>query len=161
MIRDTMLKLRPDAMVVEMCDDRNQRWLSDVIAHPNYEATISDINEMLNKDPEKLKEYDQVDVEDSNMEYLVGIDFCSYRLPCKTLLGDRSYKTTKKRYESKKAMLDVYKEALELQKSAKSFGPSRAAKSSATKTIFDLEEEEATAGLGGRIGLESSVEKLK
>jgi len=58
LIRDTMLKLRPDAMVVEMCEDRNQRWLSDVVAHPNYDATISDINEMLNKDPEKLKEYD-------------------------------------------------------------------------------------------------------
>jgi len=58
-------------------------------------------------------------------------------------------------------MLDVYKEALELQKSTKSFGASRATKSSAAKTIFDLDEEQATDASEGKIGLESSVEKLK
>jgi hypothetical protein len=49
------------------------------------------------------------------MEYLIGIDYCSYRMPCKTVLGDRSYQLTKKRYESKVQMLDVYKEAAELK----------------------------------------------
>jgi len=58
-------------------------------------------------------------------------------------------------------MLDVYKEALELQKSTKSFGASRATKSSAAKTIFDLDEEQVTDASEGKIGLESSVEKLK
>jgi len=57
---------------------------------------------MLKTEPEKLKAYDQIDIEDSNMEYLVAIDICSYRIPCKTILGDRSYKITKKRYEGKK-----------------------------------------------------------
>lgn len=102
LIKDCMMKMRPDSLVVEMCDDRYERWLADVVAHPNYLATISDIHQILNKEPEKLKAYDQVDVEDSNMEYLVGIDICSYRIPCKTILGDRSYKITKKRYEGKR-----------------------------------------------------------
>lgn len=97
-----MMQMRPDSLVVEMCDDRYDRWLADVVAHPNYQATISDIHQILKKDPEKLKAYDQIDVEDSNMEYLMAIDICSYRIPCKTVLGDRSYKITKKRFEGKK-----------------------------------------------------------
>lgn len=114
MIRDTLKQLRPDSLVVEMCDDRYERWLADVVSHPNYDSTISHIHELLDKDPEKLKKFSEIDLEDSNMEYLVGIDYCAYRLPCKMVLGDRSYFTTKKRYEGKVKMLDVYKEALEL-----------------------------------------------
>ena len=49
------------------------------------------------------------------MEYLVGLDVCSYRMmPCKTIFGDRSIKITNKRYKSKLKMLEVYKEAVEL-----------------------------------------------
>ena len=84
-----------------MCDDRYQRWLADVVGHPNYDATISHIHKLLDKDPEELKNFKEIDVEDSNLEYLVGIDYCSYRMPCKMVLGDRSYFTTKKRYEGK------------------------------------------------------------
>jgi hypothetical protein len=61
-----------------------------------------------------LGEYEEISVQDSNMEYLIGLDYCSYRMPCKTILGDRSYKLTKKRFQSKREMLDVYKEAMQL-----------------------------------------------
>jgi hypothetical protein len=101
LIRNVMRDLRPESLVVEMCDDRYERWLADVVAHPNYEATISNVHQILDKKPEKLKEYDQIDLLESNMEYLIGIDYCAYRIPCKTIMGDRSYKLTKKRYESK------------------------------------------------------------
>lgn len=48
------------------------------------------------------------------------MDICSYRtMPCKTILGDRSFKITSKRYKSKLNMLDVYKEAAS-QKTTKS-----------------------------------------
>lgn len=80
------------------------------------------------------------------MEYLIGIDYCSYRMPCKTILGDRSYKLTMKRFESKKAMLDVYKEAMDLK-----------LQKSPSGTIFDLDKSVPTP----TIGLESSVSKLK
>jgi len=79
------------------------------------------------------------------MEYLIGIDYCSYRMPCKTILGDRSYKLTMKRFESKKAMLDVYKEAMDLK-----------LQNSPSSTIFDIDKQEKPS-----IGLESSVSKLK
>lgn len=66
------------------------------------------------------------------MEYLVGLDYCSFRLPCKMILGDRSYFTTKKRYEGKVKMLDVYKKSLELK-------PSKKKATGKTNTIFDIE----------------------
>ena len=59
------------------------------------------MHKIMDKRPEKLKEYTDIDILDSSMEYLMGIDYCSYRMPCKTIMGDRSYKISKKRYESK------------------------------------------------------------
>ena len=98
------------------------------------------------------------------MEYLVAIDICSYRIPCKTILGDRSYKITKKRYEGKKQMLDVQKEALESRKSQPSKLESTISKGTAS-TIFDLDASaqgsESTSVRGPSLGLESSVEQLK
>jgi hypothetical protein len=110
-----MKEMRPESIVVEMCDERYDRWLADVVAHPNYEKTISEVHKILDSEPMQLLDYEQIDIEDSNLEYLLAIDYCSYRLPCKTILGDRNYKLTKKRYESKIKMLDVYKEALEMK----------------------------------------------
>ena len=40
LIRDIVRDLRPESVVVEMCDERYNRWLSDVIGHPNYDQTI-------------------------------------------------------------------------------------------------------------------------
>jgi hypothetical protein len=140
LIRDLLRDLRPEALVVEMCDDRHARWLQEVIAHPNYDNTIVQVHNILDKKVEKLKEFDQIELEDSNMEYLIGIDYCSYRMPCKTILGDRSYHLTKKRYESKVQMLDVYKEAATMQSSGKE----------EKSTIFDFSTKK-------EIGLESSV----
>ena len=81
LIRDLLRDLRPEALVVEMCDDRHARWLQEVIAHPNYDNTIVQVHNILDKKVEKLKEFDQIELEDSNMEYLIGIDYCSYRMP--------------------------------------------------------------------------------
>jgi len=73
------------------------------------------VHNILDKKPELLSEYEEISVLDSNMEYLIGLDYCSYRMPCKTILGDRSYKLTQKRFQSKREMLDVYKEAMQLK----------------------------------------------
>ena len=107
------------------------------------------MHNILDKKPEKLKEYSEIEIEDGNLEYLIGLDFCAYRMPCKTVLGDRSYNLTKKRYESKKAMLDVYKEAVGLQ--------IEGGKSESKASIFDLQKEKEKDEVEG-IGLENSVE---
>jgi hypothetical protein len=63
---------------------------------------MSDINKILDTDkPESLLNYDQIDIDRGNLEYLVGMDICSYRLPCKTIFGDRSITITQKRFDSK------------------------------------------------------------
>ena len=31
LIRDVMKDVRPESLVVEMCDDRYERWLADII----------------------------------------------------------------------------------------------------------------------------------
>ena len=97
---------------------------------------------------------DQIDIIDSNMEYLVGLDYCAYRMPCKVVMGDRSYKLTNKKYQAKINMLDVYKEALTLKKD-------NLAQSDSKSSIFD-----ATSNLGPEpqkkaIGLENSIAQLK
>jgi hypothetical protein len=98
LVRDVVRDLRPESLVVEMCDDRYERWLADVVAHPNYDSTVSQIHQILDKKPEKLLEFDQIEINDSNMEYLIGIDYCAYRMPCKVIMGDRSYQVTNKKY---------------------------------------------------------------
>ena len=44
-----MRELRPESLVVEMCDDRYEKWLADVIAHPHYEHTVQAIHNILDK----------------------------------------------------------------------------------------------------------------
>ena len=41
-----------------MCDERYDRWLADVVSHPNYEKTISEIHKILDEDMQKLLNYE-------------------------------------------------------------------------------------------------------
>jgi hypothetical protein len=94
----------------------------------------------------------------------MAFDYCSYRLPCKTVMGDRSYKLTRKRFESKKAMLDVYKEASMMTQKLEDKSKSKEEKAKdgegddKSSTIFDFGKIEDGEG---QIGLESSVLKLQ
>jgi hypothetical protein len=90
------------------------------------------------------------------MEYLVGLDYCSFRLPCKMILGDRSYFTTKKRYEGKVKMLDVYKKSLDLKQSKNS------TKSTGKKNIFDIEQKQRSLGLEGAVSqLQAAIDQVQ
>lgn len=65
------------------------------------------------------------------------MDICSYRMPCKTILGDRSFIITQKRFNSKVKMLDVYKEVVKEQGDLK-----KSSKENITdKSIFDIDNE--------------------
>jgi hypothetical protein len=114
MIRNLVKDLKPEAVVLEMCEDRYDNFYYDIISHPNYDRTMSDIHKILDTGkPEKLLDYKNLEMEKAGLEYLIGMDVCSYRMmPCKTVFGDRSIKITNKRYKSKVKMLEMYKEAV-------------------------------------------------
>ena len=109
--------MKPETVVLEMCQDRYEHWFYDAISHPNYDHTLTDIHKILSSDtPEHLLSYKNIDLSKSSthLEFLVGLDECSYRMmPCKTIFGDRSIKITNKRYKSKVKMLEVYRETVE------------------------------------------------
>ena len=75
----------------------------DLVTHPNYDSTMNKVNKILDKPnaEAKLLDFDQIDMDKSNMEYLMAFDLCSYRMPCHSVLGDRSMKITKKRFKTK------------------------------------------------------------
>ena len=56
---------------------------------------------------------DQIAVNQGNFEFLVGLDTCSYRMACKSVLGDRDLSITQKRYQAKVHLMDLYKEQYE------------------------------------------------
>lgn len=57
-----------------------------------------------------LRYEDQIAVNQGNFEYLVALDTCSYRMACKTVLGDRYLSTTQKRFQAKNNLVNLYKE---------------------------------------------------
>jgi hypothetical protein len=89
--------------------------------------------------PEELLVFDKLDIADGNLEYLIGLDVCAYRLPCKTILGDRSIIITKKRYNSKVQMLDVYREAMDNETTAERGQEEKKEVLGMKSTIFDLD----------------------
>ena len=61
--------------------------------------------------PERmLRLEDEIAVNQGNFEFLVGLDTCSYRMACKSVLGDRDLSITQKRYQAKVHLMDLYKE---------------------------------------------------
>ena len=100
MIRDFLREMSPEQVVLEMCDERYSEEMQDIISHPNYDNTMTNVHKLLSqKKPKRLLRFeDQISVNQGNFEYLVGLDTCSYRLPCKTVLGDRNLSITQKRF---------------------------------------------------------------
>ena len=140
LIRDLIKDIKPETVVLEMCQDRYDHWFYDAISHPNYDRTLSDVHKILDSGKvADLLDYKGLEMAKSSahLEYLVGLDVCSYRMmPCKTVFGDRSIKITNKRYRSKVKMLEVYKEQLELATQTLDDQQSTSKKSS---NIFDLD----------------------
>lgn len=101
-----------------------------------------------------------MEVNDGNLEYLVGIDYCAYRMPCTVVMGDRSYKLTDKRFNAKVNMLDVYKEALDLN-----LKKDTQTKSKSTSSIFEAADQQTETSSSTTqkkaIGLENSLAQLK
>ncbi|TNV80913.1 hypothetical protein FGO68_gene11472 [Halteria grandinella] len=144
-IRNLIKEVKPEVVVLEMCNERYEHWFFDAISHPNYDHTLMDVHRILDTGKAlDLKGYKGLDLSksSSHVEFLVGLDQCSYRnmpAPCQTVFGDRSIKITNKRYKSKLKMLEVYKETLNQQE--KAAGGDKESKKN--PSIFDLDSTQS------------------
>ena len=100
MIRDFIKDVGAENVVLELCDERYEDELYEIISHPNYDRTFNQVHKVLSqKRPQRLLKFeDQISVNQGNFEFLVGLDTCSYRTQCKTVLGDRDLSLTQKRF---------------------------------------------------------------
>ena len=96
MIRDFIKEVGAENVVLELCDERYENELYEIISHPNYDRTFNQVHKVLSqKRPQRLLKFeDQISVEGGNFEFLVGLDTCSYRTQCHTVLGDRDLSLT-------------------------------------------------------------------
>lgn len=71
---------------------------------------MEQVHLMLEHKPTRLLKYEEMSVDQGNFEMLVGLDTCTYRLPCTTVLGDRHFSTTQQRFQAKTKLMNLYKE---------------------------------------------------
>ena len=103
MIADFIKDSRPQNVVVELCDERFNAYFNDVMKHPKYEMLIGKFYQILH-DEEKAKTLSEKSnlIDLKGMEYLIAIDFWSYRmLRWRSVLGDRNWTITTKRMKAK------------------------------------------------------------
>jgi len=103
---------QPNNVVVELCDERFNNHYNAVMKHPKYEAIIEKFYKILD-DEEKVKKLGQKSdlIELKEMEYLLGVDICSFRIPrCRSILGDRNWSITQKRLRAKLRLSDLLTE---------------------------------------------------
>ena len=59
MIRDFVKEIGPEQVVLELCDERYEEELQDIISHPNYDRTMSQVHKLLSqKKPSRLLRYE-------------------------------------------------------------------------------------------------------
>lgn len=51
-------ELQADNVVLELCDERYEEEMSDIISNPNYDRTLAQVHRLLDKKPERLLKYD-------------------------------------------------------------------------------------------------------
>lgn len=58
-IRNFLKEVAPEQVVLEMCDERYQEELEDIITHPNYDRTMSQVHRLLSqKNPKRLLRFE-------------------------------------------------------------------------------------------------------
>lgn len=77
--------------------------------HPKYEHIINKFYKIINNEEKILKLTEKSDLlELKEMEFLIGIDICSFRIPnCRSVLGDRDWTITQKRMKAKLRLSDL------------------------------------------------------
>ena len=59
MIRDFLREVSPEHLVLEMCDERYEDEMQDIIGHPNYDRTMNQVHKLLSqKKPKRLLRFE-------------------------------------------------------------------------------------------------------
>ena len=58
LIRNVIKDLQAENVVLEICDERYEEEIADIIGNPNYDRTLAQVHRLLDKDPERLLKYD-------------------------------------------------------------------------------------------------------
>lgn len=111
LIRDFIKEMTPEEVVLEMCDERFDDEIREILSHPNYDRTMQKVHLLLDQSsPDKLTRLREIALDAGNFESIVAFDQCSNRMPCRVVNGDRCMSTTQKRLLAKTQMLKLYKD---------------------------------------------------
>lgn len=58
LIRNVIKDLQAENVVLELCDERYDEEISDIVANPNYDRTLAQVHRIIDKDPRRLLKYD-------------------------------------------------------------------------------------------------------
>jgi hypothetical protein len=109
---------KPQTVVVELWDERYNDHYDRIMKHPRFDAIMDKFYGVLD-DEEKFRKLGEKSdlIELKEMEYLIGIDICSFRIPrWRSILGDRSWSVTQKRLRAKMRLSDLLDLDQEAQK---------------------------------------------
>lgn len=77
LVRDFIKELQPEEIVLELCDERFENEIRDILSHPNYDKTMNKVHLLLDAhDPEKITRLKDIAIDHGNFELLVGFDTC-------------------------------------------------------------------------------------
>ncbi len=63
LIKNFIKEIQPENVVLEMCDERYSDEIYEIISHPNYDKTFTQVHKFLDKKPERLLKFDQIAVD--------------------------------------------------------------------------------------------------
>jgi hypothetical protein len=77
LIRDFIKELGPEEIVLEICDERFEKEITEILSYPNYDKIMKKVHLLLDKEhPEKLVRLKEIAIDHGNFEMLVGFDQC-------------------------------------------------------------------------------------
>lgn len=100
---------KPQNIVLELWDERFNKNYDPIMKDPKYEVIMSHFQKILDNEEKanQLSEKSSL-LEMDDLEYLIAIDFCSFRSPnCRSVLGDRLQSITKKRMKAKERLSEL------------------------------------------------------
>lgn len=109
LVNSFIRELNPRNVIVELCNERFNERYNHIMKHPSFEAIMLKFYNVLQNE-DKVKRLGQKSnlIELKEMEYLIGIDLCTFHVPqCKSVLGDRDWSITQKRLRAKMRLSDI------------------------------------------------------
>lgn len=57
LIRNFVKELQAENVVLEMCEERYNDEVYEIVSHPNYDKTFTHVHKLLDKNPERLLKF--------------------------------------------------------------------------------------------------------